>query len=334
MIELTAGNDDEGRRLDRILRKALPDLSLSLIHRLLRQKKILIDNKPASLNHRIKQGMIITINASVTHKINQVNEDIVNLENNTVNKNKSKLRNPNPKPQSPIPVLWQGSGIIVFNKPQGISTHGPNSLDCIVNEWLAAGGNGPLPRSLSFRPGGPLHRLDKPTSGVIAFSQSLEGAKLFNVLQKEHKLEKVYFAIIEGCIKGEESWQDALTHDKNARKTFVNKTSNPEPRSPVPKQALTTVKALASNGKYSLIEARIKTGRHHQIRAQASSRGHPLAGDNKYGGKPLPGVAKGCYFLHAWKIIFNGCPEGFPREITAPLPEAFQSQIKALFETG
>jgi len=133
-------------------------------------------------------------------------------------------------------------------------------------------------------------------------------------LLKERKLEKVYIAIVEGCIKGEESWLDALTHDKKT------------------KQAVTTIKTLASNGKYSLIEARIKTGRRHQIRAQASSHGHPLAGDNKYGGKPLPGIAKGCYFLHAWKIIFNERPEGFPREITAPFPEAFQTQIEALFK--
>jgi len=330
-IELTAGKDDDGRRLDRILRKALPDLSLSLIHRLLRQKKILIDNKPASLNHRIKQGMIITINAPVNSINNQVNNTFVNLKNIKVNDNSVLPHCSLP----PVPVLWHGSGIIVFNKPQGLSTHGPNSLDSIVNAWLSAGGNGPLPRSLSFRPGGPLHRLDKPTSGAIAFSQSLEGAKLFNVLQKEHKLEKVYIAIVEGCIKGEESWQDALTHDKDARKTFVKtRTPDPGPRTPASKQALTTIKPLASNGTYSLIEARIKTGRHHQIRAQASSHGHPLAGDNKYGGKPLPGVAKGYYFLHAWKIIFNERPEGFPLEITAPIPEEFQSRITALFETG
>jgi len=334
MIELKAGKDDSGRRLDRILRKALPDLSLSLIHRLLRQKKILVDNKPASPNNRIEQGMVIKVYAPAIHMGNQVNNTIVNYEISMVNKKKSHLRTPNPKPSTlnPIlpaalpPILWQGSGIIVFNKPQGLSTHGPQSLDSIVNTWLGSGS--PLPHSLSFR-SGPLHRLDKPTSGAIAFSKTLEGARLFSSLLRERKLEKSYIAIVEGCIEGEESWRDALSHDKKARKSFVKTHGEIVPGA---KGAVTIVNPLSSNGRYSLIEARIKTGRHHQIRAQAASHGHPLAGDIKYGAKPLPSQSHGgSYFLHAWKILCNARPEGFPRVVIAPLPEAFQSQIAALF---
>jgi 23S rRNA pseudouridine955/2504/2580 synthase len=338
MIELTAAKDDDGRRLDRIIRKALPDYPLSLIHRLLRQKKILVDNEPATPNHRIKQGMVIRIIAPANHNNTQVNPDFVNHEKTTVNKKNPRLQTPNPKPQTltpgpqpPIPILWQGSGIIVFNKPRGLSTHGSVSLDSIVNARLAE--EGALPCSLSFRPG-PLHRLDKPTSGAIAFSQTLEGARLFSALLREHKLEKIYIAIIEGRIEDEESWQDDLAHDKKMRKSFV-KTHPPvpSPQSLVPiKEALTAVKTLASNDRYSLIEAKIKTGRHHHIRAQACSHGHPLAGDIKYGGHTLPGQSRGGeFFLHAWKIKFNESPDGFPQEITAPLPEAFQAQIETLF---
>ena len=328
MIELRAGMDDAGRRLDRILRKALPDYPLSLIHRLFRQKKILIDHKPATPNHRIKQGMVIQIIAPVNYTSNKVNRKHI-----PVNVKKSVLRSQTPDPCSirpPLPralgVLWQGSGLVAFNKPQGLSTHGPNSLDLIVNAWLTEAGP---PHSLSFRPG-PLHRLDKPTSGIIFFSRTLEGAKLFSALLREHKLEKIYIAIIEGCIKKDETWHDVLTHDKNARKTFV-KTAPPLP---APKEAFTAVKPIASNNKYSLIEARIKTGRHHQIRAQAASHGHPLAGDVKYGANPLTGQSrKGSFFLHAWKIRFNAqdVPDGFPQEIIAPLPEAFREKIKTCF---
>jgi 23S rRNA pseudouridine955/2504/2580 synthase len=331
MIELNAGKDDDGRRLDRILRKALPDLSLSLIHRLLRQKKILIDDKPVTLpNHRIKQGITIKINASVNSMSNQVNDIFVNHAKIKVNGNSD--RTPNCS-LSPVPVLWQGSGVIVFNKPQGLSTHGPKGLDSIIKAWLAE--EGALPRSLSFRPG-PLHRLDKPTSGAIVFSQTLEGARLFSALLREHKLEKTYIAIVEGRIEKDEEWRDVLTRDKNARKSFVKnepQTSNPilSPV-PTPKEAVTTIKPLASSDAYSLIEARIKTGRHHQIRAQAAAHGHPLAGDIKYGAHPLSGQSRGGeFFLHAWKIRFTECPNVFPREIVAPLPEAFRAKIEALF---
>ena len=355
MIELTAGKDDAGRRLDRIIRKALPDLSLSLIHRLLRQKKILVDNKPASPNSRIDQGMIIKVIADVNHETITVNKK----KKNIINQRNIQVSNKNFRLKPPVPILWQGAGIIIFNKPSGLSTHGPNSLDTIVNDWLAGGGS-PLPRSLSFKPG-PLHRLDKPTSGVIVFSQTLEGAKMFSALLREHKLEKTYIAIVEGCIEQDEGtgnreqgtgyseiiWQDELAHDKKTRKSFVEtrkvykaRSPIPDPRSliPISKQAITVIKTLASNGGYSLIEARIMTGRHHQIRAQAASHGHPLAGDIKYGGKPFPGSEKargGCFFLHAWKIRFLELPDGFPGDFTgfieAALPEAFLTQIEKLF---
>jgi 23S rRNA pseudouridine955/2504/2580 synthase len=322
----------------------LPDLSLSLIHRLLRQKKILVDDKPASPDHRIEQGMVIKVYAPATHISDKVNTNNVNYKYLLVNKKNPHTQTLKPEPQSPfpvpcslfpVPILWQGSGIIVFNKPQGLSTHGPQSLEGIVNLWLEQ--EGTLPHSLSFRPG-PLHRLDKPTSGAIAFSQTLEGARLFSALLRDRKLEKSYIAIVEGVIEkgsGDEEiiWRDSLEHDKNKRKSFVTPPL-PTPYSPLPtlKQALTTVKTLASNGQYSLIEARIKTGRHHQIRAQACSHGHPLAGDIKYGGKPLPGQSRGGgFFLHAWKIKFIERPDGFPQEIIAPLPEAFQSRITELF---
>jgi len=402
MIELTAGKDDDGRRLDRIIRKALPDYPLSLIHRLLRQKKILVDNNPATPNHRIKQGMVIQVLAPVNRTSDQVNRDNVNHKKSMVNNQESHLQTSISEPYSIRPPLrlkpsrhswqtgafigapaqphkskntanqkypfadgilairsknllattlgcslcvWQGSGIIVFNKPQGLSTHGPNSLDFIVNAWLAT--EGALPRSLSFKPG-PLHRLDKPTSGAIVFSQTLEGAKLFSALLRERKIEKTYIAIVEGRIKsekgkvksekskyGEIMWRDTLTHDKNKRKSLIN-LPLPTPYSllPILKEAITTVKTLASNDSYSLIEAGIKTGRHHQIRAQAAAHGHPLAGDIKYGAKPLPGQSRGgAFFLHAWKIRFNECPDGFPQEIIAPLPEAFQAKIEALFNS-
>jgi 23S rRNA pseudouridine955/2504/2580 synthase len=348
MIELEAGKDDSGRRLDRVIRKALPDCPLSLIHRLLRQKKIKVNGLPASPNTRIEQGMIIRINVIVNHTNKQVNDRIVNQKYKIVN-----IKNPAPGSESPVPILWQGSGIIVFNKPQGLSTHGQHSLDNIVNTWLASGGGGPLPRSLSFKPG-PLHRLDKPTSGAIIFSQTLEGAKLFSSLLRERKLEKTYIAIVEGCIASEKGkvksekskfgeiiWRDSLEHDKNTRKSLViPPLPTPDSLLLTPKQAVTFVKTLVSNGSYSLIEARIKTGRYHQIRAQAASHGHPLAGDIKYGAKPLPGQMRGGgFFLHAWKITCKAedIPEAgditgrFPGVIIAPLPEAFQSRIEELF---
>jgi len=292
MVALQAGQDDNNRRLDRVLRKALPDYSLSLIHRLIRQGKVLVDGKPAGAETRVQAGSIIQIPIKLTDSVIQVNK---------------KSASPAPLPE----IVWRGSGIIVFNKPAGMATHGQNSLETLVSAHFA----GTLPPSLSFRPG-PLHRLDKPSSGAIAFSQTLEGARLFSRLLREHRLAKTYLAIVEGRVSGEATWQDTLLRDKASKKTFASGGEGSQ-------SALTRIRPVFANARYTLIEAQIVTGRTHQIRAQAAEHGHPLAGDKKYGGRLMPGASG--FFLHAWKIEFG------ESLIVAPLPEAFLSRVNALF---
>ncbi|MDR1859235.1 MAG: RluA family pseudouridine synthase [Treponema sp.] len=292
MVELQAGQDDNGRRLDRILRKALPDHSLSLIHRLLRQGKVLVNGKPAGPETRVQAGSVIKIELLLTNTKQEVNKSGAS---------------PAPLPE----VLWQGCGIIVFNKPAGLATHGLTSINTMVNENFA----GTLPHSLSFKPG-PLHRLDKPTSGAIAFSQTLEGAQFFSRLLRERRVVKTYLAIVEGVIPAGETWQDTLLRDRARKKTFTAGGAGAQ-------CALTKIRPVFANDRYTLIEARIATGRTHQIRAQAAARRHPLAGDRKYGGRGILGERG--FFLHAWKIEFNG------NLVVAPLPESFLSRITAFF---
>jgi 23S rRNA pseudouridine955/2504/2580 synthase len=309
-IELKAGLNDAGRRLDRILRKALKDYPLSFIHRLLRQGKVLVNGTPAGPGDKIPLGATIEV------FVNQVGCDVNRLEGSS---GLLVQRPPSPHPPSgnfTPEILWQGAGIIVVNKPSGIATHGPSSLDTSVNAWLS----GKMPPSLSFRPG-PLHRLDRPTSGAIIFSETLEGAQFVSLLLRERKLEKTYLAIVEGRVANEECWQDDLARDKKLKKTFVKKNEEGA------KEANTQVIPLASNGDFTLVKLLIKTGRTHQIRVQAASHGHPLAGDIKYGSVQAKNQQwpKGIFFLHAWKIAFNGL------SITAPIPQSFQEKIHKLF---
>jgi len=294
-MELITGENDKNRRLDRILRKALPDYPLPLIHKLLRQKKVLVDGKPAKPGDRLKTGMKILIQKEFTQrrKITK-DEKEINL--------------------SDLCVLWENQDLIAVNKPAGLSVHGENSLDSIVQLYLA----GKLPPSLSFKPG-PLHRLDKPSSGIVVFSSSLEGARLFTSLMREHKIKKTYLAIVEGKMEKEEIWQDFLERDKEKKKTSVAKTPGSG------KNAVTKVTPVSSKNGFTLIKAEIVTGRTHQIRAQASHRGHPLAGDVKYGGRNLirseelggRSDKRVDIFLHAWRLEFL---EYF---IEAPVPESW-----------
>ena len=283
-MELVAGENDKGRRLDRILRKALPDHPLPLIHRLLRQKLVFLNGKPAKAQDRVYSGAKISIPS-----LNDV---------------------PATAPQTaslPSPVIiWEGPGLIAVNKPAGLAVHGPASLDETVRSFLAD----KITPSLSFKPG-PLHRLDKPSSGIVVFSTSIEGARLFSALMRERKVMKTYLAVVEGNVKKEEVWEDALARDSEKKKTFV---------SPRGKNAVTAIKPLACKSGYSLVAAQIATGRTHQIRAHAAAHGHPLAGDRKYGGQGKAG-----FFLHAWKLEF------LEYSIEAPPPAIFKKKISQLF---
>ena len=302
-MELRTGENDSGRRLDRVLRKALQNHPLPLLYRLLRQGLVLVNGKPAKAQDRVTAGALISIPS---------------LEN--------RVSSPAPPPagrlQKPPDILWQGSGLLAVNKPSGLSVHGPDSLDTIVRSYLAD----TLPASLSFKPG-PLHRLDKPTSGVIVFSTSIEGARNFSRLMLEQKILKTYLALVEGRIEKEEIWQDELVRDKNLKKTFVAAPLSGGEKNNA-KAALTRVRPCAANGSYTLVTAEISTGRTHQIRAQAGAHGHPLAGDRKYGGHVLhTGQDRTGFFLHAWKLELPDI------SIEAPLPPAFRKLIAAMFDS-
>jgi 23S rRNA pseudouridine955/2504/2580 synthase len=283
-MELITGENDNGRRLDRILRKALPYHPLPLIHRLLRQGLVFINGKPAKAQDRVCGGVKISIPS-----LNDV----------------PKTESPAPSLPSPV-IIWEGPGLIAVNKPAGLAVHGPASLDAMVRSYLAD----KISPSLSFKPG-PLHRLDKPSSGIIVFSTNIEGARLFSALLREQKVRKTYLAVVEGKVEKEEIWKDALVRDREMKKTFVSFDG---------KNAITTIKPLACKNAYSLVSAQIATGRTHQIRAQAANRGHPLAGDKKYGGQ-----GKGGFFLHAWKLEF------LEYSIEAPPPEAFKRKVSEFF---
>jgi 23S rRNA pseudouridine955/2504/2580 synthase len=304
-MELRTGKDDANRRLDRILRKALRHYPLSLIHRLLRQGRILVDGKPGRSGDLIPSGAAIIVPdlnfAAQTSQVPRL-----------------------PFSDTPLfQILWQGAGLLILNKPAGLAVHGPDGLDALVRAYLAGG----LSPSLSFRPG-PLHRLDKPASGIIVFSTSLEGARHFSALMRERRIQKQYLALVEGPVAGDERWQDDLVRDRNTRKTYTAG-EHPSAAGPVMSQtAITTVKPVAANARYSLVLAEIATGRTHQIRAQAAAHGHPLAGDRKYGGHVLPAqwnCRQQRFFLHAWKL---GLRE---TTFTAPLPDDFRERITMLF---
>jgi 23S rRNA pseudouridine955/2504/2580 synthase len=318
MTQYTAGPDDDNRRLDRILRKAFPALPLSAIHRLLRRGSVLVDGRRGEAASRVRAGSVIEApGADLPDAIHPSAQHAM--------------------PTLTVPgILWEGAGLLILNKPAGLAAHGPASLEDGVRAYL----KDKLPPSLSFRPG-PLHRLDKPTSGVIAFSASLDGARRVSALLREGRIRKRYIAIVEGALDEEADWEDLLVRDPEARKTRVPAGEPPvsarEARTRVSPLATIETRntlrvygayALQDAAAYTLIEAELYTGRTHQIRAQAAAHGYPLAGDRKYGGHFM----EGGFLLHARALEIPALPGlDAPLIVKAPLPERFQGVIASLF---
>ncbi|MDR2743446.1 MAG: RluA family pseudouridine synthase [Treponema sp.] len=318
-ITLTAAADDNGRRLDRILRKALPDMPLSAIHSLLRKGRVLVDGVPENGACRVRSGSAIQIPLGRGDAVSVVPAE--------------KQETPNRAPNWDLPklhILWEDADFLILNKPAGLAVHGSdrgsgNSLETLARAYLAP----KLPPSLSFKPG-PLHRLDRPTSGIIVFSKSLEGARGFRSLLREKRVRKTYLALLEGILDRDETWEDILIRDRDLGKSFVS----PGPASgEAPREARTRVRPLARNAAASaagVTLARLEpdTGRTHQIRVQAAAHGHPLAGDRKYGGA----AQGGGFLLHAHSLELPGQTlPGLPRRLEAPLPDYFRKRIEELF---
>jgi 23S rRNA pseudouridine955/2504/2580 synthase len=349
--ELITGIDDAGRRLDRILRRALPDVPLSGIHRLLRKGRVTVDGLPTGAAVKVKAFSRIRIvegsgkpgaggspagvgGTAVSAHETPTGAGSLAVDTGEPSAGDDRARTAYPesgleKPPD-LAILWEGAGLIILNKPAGLAVHGSggdgqDNLNVRLQAYL----RGRLPPSLSFRPG-PLHRLDQVSSGVIVFSLSLEGARSFSALMRERRLRKWYLALADGVLTEAAVWEDALFRDKELGKTFSALQDSAAGNGA--QSALTRVFPLAIKAPYSFIALEIETGRTHQIRAQAALHGHPLAGDRTYGGSHL----RGGLLLHAFSLEFPPDAEILPPElrgksISAPLPERFARQIGVIF---
>ena len=307
--DFTAGKDDDGRRLDRLLRIFLSDTALGEIYKLLRKGLIKLNNKKAKPEFHVKEGDIISIA-----------EFLLSDNNNNADKASASL------PQPDLSIIFENEHLLIIDKPYGLSVHGSeaakeNGLNKAVTDYYKAKFQGKSADSLSFRPG-PLHRLDRNTSGLLVFSMSLEGARYFSESIKNHTVQKRYYGLAEGKLEKEELWEDKLSDSDIKTDGFYTVSQND-----LGKPAQTSARPLAYgslNGQpLTLVEYSIKTGRKHQIRAQSQLHGHPLAGDRAYGGKQSPKLKRE-YYLQAFCLTFpENNPLGLPCEIKMGLSPDF-----------
>ena len=213
-------------------------------------------------------------------------------------------------------ILYEDNHVIALVKPPGLATMGlPVGEETLftqtktyLKEKYAKPGNAYL---------GVISRLDVPVSGIVLFARTSKAAARLNEQFREHTVEKIYAALVEGAIiPTEAECIDYLCDDKRHRKVFRTESEGG-------KESKLHYRKLRQINQCSLIEIRLETGRKHQIRLQLSARGFPIRGDIKYGAKmSFPdGIA-----LHAWKLTFSHPTTQERIELTTPLPKTFEGQ--------
>ena len=311
--QLTAGRDDAGRRLDRVVRRAFPSLSLSLLHRLMRTGAIRLNETRCTAASRVAEGDVISVRLPAedvaTHTAPEAPVAAVAGGD----------RDGRSEPLIEGRILLENEHILAVHKRRGTLVHGEGSLAESVSRYLSES----LPPSLSFRPG-PLHRLDRNSSGVLLFGKSIEGARRFSQLLRERAVIKRYVAVLSGALRGDASWDQAIARDHRAMRSTAGKRGD---------DALTRVRSLAHGKDHrgaplTLALCEIHSGRTHQIRAHAAEAGTPLAGDGKYGG----GSILGGYVLHALSIeVLEPDPILGFQVLVDPVEQATQERIERWF---
>ncbi|RZJ31581.1 MAG: RluA family pseudouridine synthase [Flavobacterium sp.] len=216
--------------------------------------------------------------------------------------------------KSNLQILHEDNHIIVVNKRVGDIVQGDKTgdkpLSDIVKEYIKDKYNKPGEVFL-----GVVHRLDRPTTGIVVFARTSKALTRLNELFKNRETQKTYWAIVKN--KPEKPEGELIHYLFRNEKNNTSKAHLKEV--PNSKIAKLDYKIIASLSNYYALEINLHTGRHHQIRAQLAAIGCPIKGDLKYGSErsnPDGGIS-----LHARRLVFIHPVTKENLEITAPVPD-------------
>lgn len=207
-------------------------------------------------------------------------------------------------------ILYEDKELMILNKPSGLAVHGGSGISLGVIESIRL--LRPEERTLEL-----VHRLDRDTSGCLMIAKRKSALRNLHEQLKMGEIEKCYLALVQGRWEGHNSVDVSLLKSQlrsGERMVEVNEGG---------KSALTEFRALGLYKDTTLVEARLITGRTHQIRVHATHMEHPIAGDEKYGdaafNKMMKAQGLGRLFLHARQITLRLPETGKRFSIVAPL---------------
>lgn len=296
-IKLTVDSIEEAVRLDLYISKELNDISRSYVQKLIKDGNVRVNNEVInSKKYKINENDEIEIEIPKPEKLELEPENI------------------------PIKIVYEDDDVLVVNKPQGMVVHpAPGHYSgTLVNALLYHS------KSLSsingiIRPG-IVHRIDKDTSGLLMIAKNNKAHNFLAAQLKEHSINRVYYALVNGNIKTNSGTIDAPVgrHPINRFKRAVVEKNG--------KRAVTHFRVLERYSSYTLVELKLETGRTHQIRVHMSYLGYPLVGDPLYGIKKKKFNLNG-QMLHAKKLGFIHPTTLEYMEFNSELPEYFQALL-------
>ncbi len=301
MKEYIIDLDTQNIRLDKVITILNPDLSRSMIQKMLDDGNILVNGKQEKASYKTKLNDKIEVQEVIAKEIELKAQDI------------------------PINVIYEDTDIIVVNKPKGMVVHPANGnpdgtlVNAIMNickDSLSGIGG-------EIRPG-IVHRIDKDTSGLLIIAKNDKAHINLSEQIKNREITKKYVALARGVIKENTATINMPIgrSDKDRKKMAVRKDG---------KNAVTHFDVIRRYNGYTYLDIKIDTGRTHQIRVHLAEIGYPIVGDSVYSNGRNPFGVEG-QMLHAKSLEFKHPTTGKVLKLEAPIPEYFEKVLNKLEE--
>lgn len=319
MKEIRIAENEADQRIDRFVKKYLPEVPLGMIYKYLRTKKIKVNGKKVQQNYRLQLGDRVMFYLDTAVENHQVQRVIQHYPRE-------------------FGIVYEDEHLLVVDKPAGLLVHpdeaGPqNTLDQQVISYLISSGAYCPEEEKTFQPA-PSNRLDRNTSGIILFGKDYATVQALNEMIREQRISKYYLALVKGQLPEGRELKGYLVKDERTNQVSVSQEKENGSLS-----IHTRYRVQQSFREYTLLEVELITGRSHQIRAHFASIGHPIIGDPKYGDVRVNREVRQHWhlksqFLHAYKVVFDRSlpPVGYltGKAIIAPLPLEMQKIVEQL----
>ncbi len=320
--KLVISENDANQRVDKYLKKLLVNAPSSFIYKMFRKKDVKVNGIRVNEKYLLKSG-------------DEVSLFLYDDKFKELTKEKSIFQ-----VDKTFKVLYEDKHILVVNKPAGLLVHedaneSVNTLTNQVLSYLASKNELDLSRENTFMPG-PVHRLDRNTSGIVIFGKTLVALQDLNEMIKlRHCIEKTYLTVCCGKLTSKRHLKGYMVKLPDQSQVKLVKKDYPGALT-----METIVKPLKVKNDFSLVEVKLVTGRMHQIRVHLSSIDHPVIGDRKYGDFKVNRMIKNEFglnhqLLHAYKIKFVktiGVLKYLQdKEIVCQVPPQFEKIVKTLF---